>query len=453
MQTAASPDELALNRLTLRFKNPDTEVDFRAWHLEGFVDYMLYMWALYIITYSIYGFILDYLTLGDNLLWSTFLRSGLAVPLMTLTLVLIFFNRKIADKLSEAAVYAAGFSVIAVSILSEPPYNYAHYTGLILVIVGGASLIRVNYLHILVMQVIFFSLYALSLYYLSHATQTLIATHVSISLVAIIVILIESYSLDLSIRSGYVKDRLLTEEKLKFETANRAKTEFLAVMTHELRTPLTSIIGFSELMEMQLLGPLGNDKYKSYASDIHNSGKYLLDLIQDVLDLSRAEIGKVSLQESDFNLAELLVRCSRILTGKASEKNLELNIDQASANFTLHADERLIMQAIVNVLGNSVKFTPKDGHVWVSVVRDKVKGFVGISIKDDGIGISKEDLPKIAKPFVQASNIIRSEHGGAGIGLALTKKIIELHGGKIAIESELGKGTTVTLYLPETRIG
>ncbi len=178
----------------------------------------------------------------------------------------------------------------------------------------------------------------------------------------------------------------------------------------------------------------------------------MLELIQDILDFSKAEIGKITLDESDFNLSNAITRCVRMFSEKIPAKKLELNVDEASTNFTLHADERLMIQSIVNLLGNSVKFTNEGGHIWIDVVHDTAAKLVGIRIKDDGIGISKEDLPKIAKPFVQASNVVRKEHGGVDIGLALTKNIVELHGGKIAIESELGKGTTVTLYLPETRI-
>src|SRR5579859_2542726 len=235
------------------------------------------------------------------------------------------------------------------------------------------------------------------------------------------------------------------EEKTRAEEANAAKSKFLANMSHELRTPLNAIIGFSEIMEAQMFGPLGAEKYSEYSRDIKESGQYLLDVINDVLDMSKIEAGGIRLAPEEVDLDPVLADCMRVVWGRANEKRLVLKSDVAPA-IALKADRRALKQIALNLLSNAVKFTPEGGTV---TVRGHVRaGMVTIVIQDSGIGIPKDALRKLGRPFEQVESQLTKRHQGSGLGLAIAKSLVELHGGAMRIFSTLGKGTTVMVRLP-----
>ena len=235
------------------------------------------------------------------------------------------------------------------------------------------------------------------------------------------------------------------DEKTRAEEANAAKSKFLANMSHELRTPLNAIIGFSEIMEAQMFGPLGAEKYSEYSRDIKESGQYLLDVINDVLDMSKIEAGGIRLTPEDVDLDPVLADCMRVVWGRANEKRLVLQSDVATA-IRLKADRRALKQITLNLLSNAVKFTPEGGTVNV---RGHVRaGMVTIVIQDSGIGIPKDALRKLGRPFEQVESQLTKRHQGSGLGLAIAKSLVELHGGAMRIFSTLGKGTTVMVRLP-----
>ncbi len=239
--------------------------------------------------------------------------------------------------------------------------------------------------------------------------------------------------------------------KVQAETANRAKSEFLANMSHELRTPLNAIIGFSELMKIEALGPIGNSKYREYAIDINDSGLHLLALINDILDLSKIEAEKEDLNEENLNIPELIRSVRTLMKGWADSKGIKLDIDTAEGLPALHADERRLKQILVNILSNAMKFTEAGGRVtWKTWYGDD-SGFV-FQIADTGIGIALDDIPKMLAPFGQIEGVYNRKHQGTGLGLPLTKSVVELHGGCLDLQSELGVGTTVTVRFPATRI-
>jgi two-component system cell cycle sensor histidine kinase PleC len=235
------------------------------------------------------------------------------------------------------------------------------------------------------------------------------------------------------------------EEKIRAEEANRSKSEFLANMSHELRTPLNAINGFSEIMLREMFGPIGDKRYVGYMKDILGSGQHLLELINDILDMSKIEAGKMQLQTEPTDAADLVEQCVRIVRGRAEEKRLRLHADVSDLP-EIEVDPRAFKQVMINLVSNAVKFTPEGGRV---TIRGFMSGLgVAFQVSDTGIGIAAEDLPRLGRPFEQIESQHSKSHQGSGLGLALSKSLIELHGGTLSIDSKLGEGTTVSFVLP-----
>ncbi len=235
------------------------------------------------------------------------------------------------------------------------------------------------------------------------------------------------------------------DEKTRAEEANQAKSSFLANMSHELRTPLNAIIGFSEIMESGMFGPLGTDKYREYCSDIHQSGQYLLDVINDILDMSKIEAGRIRLDLQDLELEAFLNDAMRVVSGRANDKKLTLAA-RIGQGIRLTADHRLLKQIVLNLLSNAVKFTPEGGRISIRV--RAAKGCVIVVIADTGIGIPRDALARLGRPFEQVESQLTKSHQGSGLGLAIAKSLTELHHGTMRIRSTLARGTTVRLCLP-----
>jgi two-component system, cell cycle sensor histidine kinase PleC len=234
-------------------------------------------------------------------------------------------------------------------------------------------------------------------------------------------------------------------EKARAETANRAKTEFLANMSHELRTPLNAIIGFSEIMSGQMFGPLGTPKYAEYAQDIRKSGHFLLDVINDILDMSKIEAGRIELELEDVALQSIFDDVLRIIGPRANEGRITLRTD-IRVTRDVQVDRRALKQVMINLLANAVKFTPEGGSIDVSA--KSTRDTMVIEISDTGIGIPKADIEKLGRPFEQVENQFTKSKGGSGLGLAISRSLIELHNGTLLIESEEGSGTTVRVVIP-----
>jgi two-component system, cell cycle sensor histidine kinase PleC len=239
------------------------------------------------------------------------------------------------------------------------------------------------------------------------------------------------------------------EEKTRAEEASQAKSKFLANMSHELRTPLNAIIGFSEIMESGMFGPLGSDKYREYCTDIHQSGQYLLDVINDILDMSKIEAGRIRLDAEPIELEPFLNDAMRVVSGRANDKRLKLTA-RIGRGIRLSADHRLLKQIMLNLLSNAVKFTPEGGRVTVRA-RKTASGWVSISIADTGIGIPEDALARLGRPFEQVESQLTKSHQGSGLGLAIAKSLTELHHGSMRIHSTPGRGTMVLLRLPINR--
>ncbi len=249
---------------------------------------------------------------------------------------------------------------------------------------------------------------------------------------------------DITERTIYEID--LREAKEAAERAYAAKSQFLANMSHELRTPLNAIIGFSEMMQRQLLGPIGTEKYLEYIDGIRESGEHLLDLISDILNMSKIEAGKYELDLEEFNLAEVIRTAMHMIQSRAHDAGLDITTRFDREDQRIIADRRAVMQIVLNLLSNSVKFTDTGGSVRLECFsRDN---YISIKVADTGIGIPANKLKSITRPFEQAASHYTREHEGSGLGLAITKELAEMHGGSIHIDSAVGVGTTVTIRLP-----
>jgi len=252
-----------------------------------------------------------------------------------------------------------------------------------------------------------------------------------------------------------ITERKKTEEtqraaREQAEAASRAKTEFLANMSHELRTPLNAIIGFSEIMRTQAFGPLGNARYLEYTNDIHNSGNHLIEIINDILDMSKIEAGELKPSESVFSFSRIAEGSLRLVIDRARKGEVTVTSEIPADLPRLHADERMIKQILLNLLSNAVKFTPQGGKVTLRA-RAAVTG-LAISVQDTGIGIPEDKMGIILEPFGQADMSLQRQYEGTGLGLPLVKSMTELHGGALEIRSVVGQGTTATVTLPAHRL-
>jgi len=234
-------------------------------------------------------------------------------------------------------------------------------------------------------------------------------------------------------------------EKRRAEEASRAKSEFLANMSHELRTPLNAILGFSDIMKSELFGTIGDERYKGYAQDIHQAGTELIALISDILDMSQIDSGERGLEPEPIELKEVVGDVLRLIAPRSLEADIKTKVALDDLPATL-ADRRAVKQILLNLLSNAVKFTPDGGTIRIAGRAEQK--LVSLSVSDTGIGIAEADLPRIGKPFVQIENQYNKRYKGSGLGLALAKSLVELHGGTLSVTSKLGEGTTVTVTFP-----
>jgi len=229
-----------------------------------------------------------------------------------------------------------------------------------------------------------------------------------------------------------------------------SKSQFLATMSHELRTPLNAIMGFSEILKDEILGSIGSARYRDYAASIHVSGGYLLNLVNELLDFSKLDAGKLELIEEPVDIGKMIGECIHLMEPQAAKAKVTVRELPCERRFILNADDRRLRQILLNLLSNAVKFTPEGGDVCVSATM--TRDGLAIAVADTGIGIAEEDIPRALERFGQIDSALSRKHQGTGLGLPLAKHLVELHAGALTVQSEFGAGTTVTVTFPPSRI-
>jgi PAS domain S-box-containing protein len=258
-------------------------------------------------------------------------------------------------------------------------------------------------------------------------------------------------SIHTDITAAKQREEALRNAKNAAEAASRAKSAFLANVSHELRTPLNAIIGFSEMMRDKVLGPIGNPQYEGYVESVVDSAHHLLGLINDILDVAKAEAGKLELEETEVDLASVFASVERLVRDQAHRRQLRLTVASPESLPLLHADERRLKQILINLLSNAIKFTEPGGSVEALAGLDP-DGQLSVAVSDTGIGIAPEDIPEALAPFGQVDNRLSRKFLGTGLGLPLTRALVELHGGNLVLASAPGVGTTVTVRFPAVRV-
>ncbi len=450
--------DFEMNALTLRFRNAEIEGIYSARNFDRQIGLTRFSIAMGAAIFAIYA-ALDPYIVPDILYQAWFIRFGIACPMLLGLTALSYapwFTYKHQGVLS-LSMAIPGLAVVAMIALAEPPGNYLYYGGLIIIIGYSNCLWRLSYVYSSVISLATLACYELVVLVINPAPADILINNNAFLAFAIGVSIFINYIQEYQLRRSFVDNEQLRLERMRSdrllsrsEAANRSKNDFLAIMSHELRTPLNAIIGFSEIIANQMFGPVGQSKYADYASDIRSSGAHLLSIINDILDISKAEAGKLQLEEEPIDPIESLNRAMRMFRQRASELGVDLSFRVRDDIPWIIADPRLFNQVAINLTSNALKFTPEGGHVWIDIGIDGA-GDLALTVKDTGIGIKDADKERIFEPFVQVENAMSRSYQGTGLGLPLVRKIMTLHGGSIELESVVDQGTTVTATFPKSR--
>jgi signal transduction histidine kinase len=456
----ASPEQaFGIDRVLLRFRDPQTERKYLSESLnEARTLIRTYLVAAALL-YLMFG-ILDWVVGGSLIATLWFVRYAIVCPIFLAAAAMTYVPAfdTFAQSVLSIAMIAPGIGVVIMTAIMPPPFNSLYYAGLIMVVIYGSSLVRLRFVNSVFISLLLVALYQIVSIFINPIPFKDYLNNNFFLVMATAVGLFSAYIQEMYIRRSYKSQKVIEAKNeaanlllIEADKANKAKSEFLANMSHELRTPLNAIIGFSDILKRQLFGNLGDPRYSEYVTDINDSGNHLLAIINDILDLAKAEAGKLTLQEEDIDLVRCLDDAMRMCRGRAVTAGVNLNFANASESIYGHVDERLIRQIVLNLLTNAIKFTNEGGKVTLSIAADPEHGIL-IEVQDTGIGIAQQDIARVIRPFEQVETVLSRSHGGTGLGLPLTSKLTELHGGTFDIQSQVGKGTTVVVRLPAERL-
>ncbi len=450
-------EQYPLRKLSLHFVDPEIEREYRKADIEEsrplIRTYLIAAAALY-LTFGA----LDLRVAGPAAERLLFVRYGLVCPVVlgvAMATYLPIFTRY-AQIMLTVAMAAPGLGIVYMTAILDGPARGEYYAGLIMVVIYGSALVRLQPYNAIFISALLVGLYQLVALFISPIPQKELISNDFFLIMAAAVGVFSGYIQEVAIRSNFRSRKLLELRKQDSEVllrqaqaANRAKDEFVANMSHELRTPLNAVIGFSQIMENQLYGPLGDGRYEEYAGYIRRSGSHLLEVINGVLDLAKANAGKLTLSDAPCDIGDCVNETVMMCSELAKTAGVKLTVS-SRIGLEVRVDERMIRQALINLMSNAIKFSPPDGTVEITV-QASTDG-LSIKVSDHGVGIARTDIQRVLRPFEQVENTFSRVHGGTGLGLPLAKKFIELHGGSLEIASELGEGTSVTLHLPADRI-
>ena len=452
-------DSLAYSRLLLRFYNPLTERTFARHALFDYIGFIRIYLISGIALYMLFGF-LDFHVGGNSVKSLFFIRYAIACPIL-LAVFALSFTRSFAryGQIALAStMITSGLGVVAMTAIMPAPFNSNYYAGLIMVVIYCGSFIRVDFVATVVISLALVFCYEMSAAFINPIPASNFLSNNFFLLMSTAVGLLSGYIQETQTRKGYIAQRMIEAKNetanlllLEANKANRSKSEFLANMSHELRTPLNAIIGFSDLIDKQTFGPVGNERYAEYVKHISGSGNHLLEIINDILDLAKADANKLTMVESSVELIALLNKCTNMCAPKALERRVTVNLQTPADVAMVHADPKLLLQLVLNLVSNAVKFSHIGGEVDIEFDLDVGGGFY-IQVKDRGIGIAEEDIARVIRPFEQVEASYARQNGGTGLGLPLAVKLAELHGATLNITSQLNVGTSVIVTFPADRL-
>jgi len=455
----AMPEPTRMNPLSLRFGDKTLEDRFVRESLRSAMPVIRLFLLSAAVLCALFG-LLDPFAAPEayHRFWA--IRFGFIVASLAVALALTYtplFVRH-AQLIMSGGMLCSGGGILLMIAIAAGPAKETYYAGLILVVIYGSALVRLHHLNALLVALALFASYQLVAFKINPMPLRTVFSNDFFFAISILVGAFSSFFQELYIRRNFISRELLVEGKARAERlqetaeeANKAKGEFLGIISHELRTPLNAIIGFSDIMRQQMFGPLGTERYKTYADDIYDSGNHLLEIINTILDLTKAEAGRLGLDVAEVDLVRTVEGCLPLFREETEQAQIKLKILPPPQPLNLSADARLCRQIAINLLSNAVKFTPRGGTITISFPADDL-GRRGLEIRDTGIGIAEQDLERVILPFVQVESSLSRNHGGTGLGLPLVKKIVELHDGTFLIDSRLNVGTVVTVWFPSRRV-
>jgi signal transduction histidine kinase len=458
--TIAPPEpNYDLDVVRLRFRDREVERTFERETLQRSLGVIRVYVIAGTLLYFVFG-ALDKVVGGDAAPILLFIRYCVVCPILLTVSVLSFFSifTRIGQYALSCNMISSGLGIVTMTAFMPPPYNAQYYAGLLMCLIYCSSLIRLHFSYSVCISVVLVGAYQVVAGFVNLLPLPTLISNDFFLVMATGVGLFSGYYQELYVRKSYVSQKIIEAKNealkgllIEADNANKSKSEFLATMSHELRTPLNAIIGFSDVLKKQLYGTLGNERYLEYVADINASGLHLLAIINDILDLAKAEAGKLELREDTFDMIQCVQDCIQMCRGRADEGGVKLTLEAPQWEMDAFGDERLLRQLILNLVSNAVKFTPPNGHVLVQLNADRSRGIL-VEVSDTGIGIPPEHLERVLRPFEQVERALSRRHGGTGLGLPFAKKIAELHGGSLWLESEVDKGTRVTVRLPADRL-